>query len=67
MKPTSPAIGEHAIREAAALRRALELATATVELHTGNGARSQPDWPRDPAGNVDYEQVAAICRRALGT
>lgn len=47
------------------LLEALELTTATVELHTGNGARSQPDWPKDAHGNIDYAEVAKIGRSAL--
>jgi hypothetical protein len=45
---------------------ALELAIATVELHTGNGAQTQPAWPRDKAGNVSYEAVAKYGRDVLG-
>lgn len=47
------------------LRVALELTTATVELHTGNGAQSQPAWPLDANGNIDYDAVAATGRAAI--
>lgn len=47
------------------LVRALDLATATVELHTGNGAQSQPGWPLDAHGNIDYKAVARSCRAVL--
>jgi hypothetical protein len=45
---------------------ALEIATATVELHTGNGARSNPPtWPRNANGDIDYEAVSEACRLFL--
>ena len=47
------------------LREALELTAATVELNTGNGARSQPDWPRIAAGHIDYDRIAQQARAAL--
>lgn len=50
-----------------ALREALDLACATVELHTGNGAQTQPDWPRDSQGNIAYNMVALRCRAVLAT
>lgn len=47
--------------------QALDLAAATVELHTGNGAQSNP-WPaagcEPEPGAIDYGRVAAIARAA---
>jgi len=51
--------------EHAELIAALDLATATVELNTRNGAKSQPNWKLDANGNIDYEYVATICRTLL--
>lgn len=48
------------------LLAALEIAAATVELHTENGAQTQPsNWPRDKNGDIDYEAVAKIARAAI--
>lgn len=44
---------------------ALVLACATVELHTGNGAREQVPWPLDAHGNIDYGALARGLRRAI--
>lgn len=54
------------IDPAETLADAMRIAVATVELHTGNGAQEQPaGWPRTPNGDIDYEQVAKMCRAAL--
>jgi hypothetical protein len=54
----------------AALIEALDLATATVELYTGNGAQSRP-WlaaccvTGDDHSEPDVEKVAKSCRATL--
>jgi len=49
-----------------ALISALRIATATVELDTGNGAQEQPDgWPKLANGDIDVEAVAKLCREAI--
>lgn len=48
-----------------ALLAALELATATVELHTPNGAQSQPKWLTDQYSNIDYRAIATNARAAI--
>ena len=51
----------------AKLVAALEMATAAVELHTGNGAQSQPAWPTNKAGEIDYKAIAAANRALLAS
>jgi hypothetical protein len=43
----------------------LDLAIATVELHTPNGAQSAPAWPKDATDSVDYQAVASQGRALL--
>lgn len=51
----------------AKLVAALEMATAAVELHTGNGAQSQPAWPTNGNGDVDYQAIAKNGRETLAS
>lgn len=56
----------HAANAYARLVDAVKMLTATVELHTGNGAREQPaNWPRDANGDISYEAIATGARALL--
>lgn len=56
----------HAANAYPRLVEALEIALATVELYTGNGAQSQPaNWPRNSNGDIDHEVVAKNGRALL--
>ena len=48
------------------IRRALRMALAVIELHTGNGCQNARALPKDAAGDVDYEAAATMIRATLG-
>lgn len=49
-----------------ALVEALEIALATVELSTRDGAQTQPaNWPHNANGDIDYEAFSILGRAAL--
>jgi hypothetical protein len=47
------------------IRRALRMALATIELHTGDGCQNSRALVKDAHGDVDYETTARMIRATL--